>query len=173
MSRSELIIETPSAPSSREEAAAYSRFKARKPGEQTWGKVATPAMCALTGKLCRAQANTLTSRMVSSSFDNTTEGNMSRLTFTRCLQEATGNLEFVDNFTRLTGIRLLPVPASTPLERLIDKTVGYGEVGENELAGFRQFALFVKDTIWDRLPAEVRDLKGWVIPGHFVHPQIQ
>lgn len=98
---------------------------------------------------------------------------MSLLTFTRCLQEATGNLEFVDNFTRLTGIRLLPVPASTPLERLIDKTVGYGEVGENELAGFRQFALFVKDTIWDRLPAEIRDLKSWVIPGQFVHPQIQ
>jgi hypothetical protein len=93
------------------------------------------------------------------------------LTFLECLHECTINDEFVTQFNRLTGYRLGDSARRSPIQMLIDEATGFDDVvQEREHQTFRQFALFVKGVVWDRLPANDRQTHCWVPSGEMELP---
>jgi hypothetical protein len=88
--------------------------------------------------------------------------NTERLTFADCVLGALADAELVAQFDRLTG-RTLGLRGSMLAMALRD--AGGGEIKEDVAAfigvervadDLEAFAEFVRDVVWDRLPAEVR-----------------
>lgn len=75
-----------------------------------------------------------------------------RLTFTRCVVEALLDEGLVAQYDRLRGTNIALL--GSPLELLIDLETGRFE------AELGEFVEFVKDCVWDRLPAEVKACQG-------------
>jgi hypothetical protein len=93
-------------------------------------------------------------------------GSDSVLTYLECLDACTNNAELVEQFNRLSGYRLGESAKRSPIQILIDETTEYDAVVQNrESTAFRQFALFVKEIVWDRLPPEDRQMSSWVPQG--------
>lgn len=88
------------------------------------------------------------------------------LTYLECLESCTSNAELIEQFNRLSGYKLGESAKRSPIQVLIDETTEYDAVVQKrESTAFRQFALFVKEIVWDRLPPEDRQLRCWVPQG--------
>lgn len=93
---------------------------------------------------------------------------MDTVSFWDCLHSAVQAPELLAQYNRLTGNHLGDSARRTPLERLIDQTSGFEQtLAQQELEAFGQFALFVKDCVWERLPPETRRGACWVPTGDF------
>ena len=68
--------------------------------------------------------------------------------FAKCLIEAGATSELVEQFDRLTGCKVGRIGNGSPIERMVDKATGFQD------DQMRQFAEFVHDCIYLRLPDE-------------------
>lgn len=71
-----------------------------------------------------------------------------RLTFLGCVLRSLDNDELVAQFDRLTGRNV--GRKGSPLDLVIDEATG------RQADDLDAFIAFVRDVVWDRLPAEVR-----------------
>ena len=93
------------------------------------------------------------------------------LTYLECLHACTFNPELVAEFNRLSGYDFGESARRSPIQVMIDEVTEFDEVvRERERKAFRQFALFVKDVVWDRLPVEARQMHCWVPEGQLEIP---
>lgn len=90
------------------------------------------------------------------------------LSYLQCLSVASENVELVEQFSRLTGITFDAANPRNGLEALIDDATGFKpSETPRMLASARQFALFVREFVWLRLPPAVRMTDCWVPQGDF------
>ncbi len=68
--------------------------------------------------------------------------------FNRCVIEACATPELIENFDRLTGCKVGRIANGTGLERMVDEVTGF----RNDQ--LRQFAEFIHDSVYMRLPDE-------------------
>jgi hypothetical protein len=68
--------------------------------------------------------------------------------FSKCLMEAAAIPEFVENFDRLTGCQVGRIGTGPAIVDMIDQATGFRD------EQLRQFAEFVHDSVYMRLPNE-------------------
>lgn len=89
---------------------------------------------------------------------------MKKITYIDCLMSCLSNLEFVNNFNRLKDVNLGTSVHRSAIEALLNQSPGFEDVLDaRENVVFRQFALYVKYMVWERLPAKHRSAKCWVL----------
>lgn len=74
---------------------------------------------------------------------------MSDMTFFACLLQCLDTPELVREFDRLCGTHLSTLTSRSPLDAAIDEATG------RDMAALEQFAAFVHEFIWLRLPRRV------------------
>lgn len=72
---------------------------------------------------------------------------MSKVNWWQCVAMCSTNAEFVATWCKMTGYYL----SVSPINKLIDEATGW----DKRIAS--QFLAFVRDIVWNRLPAEHRD----------------
>ena len=68
--------------------------------------------------------------------------------YQQCLVEACNTPELIENFERLSGCKISRIAKGSSIEKMIDQVTGFRD---DQL---RQFAKFVHDSVYMRLPDE-------------------
>jgi hypothetical protein len=77
------------------------------------------------------------------------------MTFEDCVKECFMTPDFVKQFNRLTGCKLLE-DNRTPIDRMIDSATGYDkEIDAQQREYFRRFLSFVFEFVWLRIIPEI------------------